>query len=385
MSSTDSLARELKGPVLVLGASGFVGANLMHTLSGTRSDVFGTASREPAWRLASLSAERLITVDLLARGNLTALLDRVQPATVFDCVAYGAYSFEQDIERMYQTNVVLKQELIERLLERGTHCYVHAGSSSEYGAQAAAPDEAVAAAPNSHYAVTKNAAAGLVYYAGHHRGLRCANLRLYSVYGPLEDRSRLIPTLVAHAAQRRLPPFVDPDTARDFLYVDDAVRAFLCAAVLLRPGHYGASFNIGSGRKTTIRELAFLAKHEFGLEAEPEFSTMAARPWDLKDWYANPARAAAQIAWRAEVLLDEGLGRTARWYAGLADVAIYERASKKRALDSVYSVSVIVACYKRRAGDPGDGRAPRARVRQTRRRLRDHLRERRQPRRFARR
>ena len=174
-------------------------------------------------------------------------------------------------------SIIADIESIERLLERGTHCYVHAGSSSEYGAQAAAPDETVAPAPNSHYAVTKNAAAGLVHYAGHHRGLRCANLRLYSVYGPLEDRSRLIPTLVAHAAQRRLPPFVDPDTARDFLYIDDAVRAFLCAAVLLRPDHYGASFNVGSGRKTTIRELAYLAKREFGLEAEPEFSTMSAR------------------------------------------------------------------------------------------------------------
>jgi dolichol-phosphate mannosyltransferase len=346
MSPTESLASELKGPILVLGASGFIGANLMHALCAARSDVFGTASREPAWRLAGLAADQLITVDLLARGNLTALLDRVQPETVFDCVAYGAYSFEQDVERMYQTNVMFKQELIERLLQRGTHCYVHAGSSSEYGAQAAAPDEAAAPTPNSHYAVTKSAAAGLVYYAGHHRGLRCANLRLDSVYGPLEDRSRLMPTLVAHAAQRRLPPFVDPDTARDFLYIDDAVRAFLCAAILLRPDDYGTSFNIGSGQKTTIRELAWLAKRHFALEAEPEFSTMPARGWDLTDWYANPARAAARFGWRAEVALDDGLGRTARWYAGLADVGMYERASKKRALDSVYSVSVVVACYK---------------------------------------
>ncbi len=116
MSSTDSLVRELHGPVLVLGASGFIGANLMRTLLASRSDVFGTASRDPAWRLADIDAERVITVDLLARGNLRTLLDRVQPATVFDCVAYGAYSFEQDIERMYQTNVLFKQELIEELL-----------------------------------------------------------------------------------------------------------------------------------------------------------------------------------------------------------------------------------------------------------------------------
>ncbi len=346
MSSTQSLARELHGPVLVLGASGFIGANLLRTLLESRSDVIGTASRDPAWRLADLDPGRVITVDLLARGNLRSLLDRVQPETVFDCVAYGAYSFEQDVERMYQTNVLLKQELIEELIRRGTHCYIHAGSSSEYGAHASAPGESQAPAPNSHYAVTKNAAAGLVYFSGKHRGLRCANLRLYSVYGPLEDRSRLMPTLVAEAAAQRLPPFVDPDTSRDFLYVDDAVRAFLSAAALLRPGWYGDSFNVGSGVKTTIRELAHLARREFRLDCEPEFSSMPARSWDVGDWYANPSRAAEVLGWRAQVALDEGLRRTARWYAELDDVALYERASKKRALDSVYSVTAIIACYK---------------------------------------
>ena len=142
MNAIESLARELHGPILILGASGFVGANLMRTVLAVRSDVLGTASRDPAWRLARLGGEHLITVDLLARGNVATLLDRVQPRTVFDCVAYGAYSFEQDAERMYQTNVLLKQELIEQLLRRGTHCYIHAGSSSEYGAGSAAPDEA---------------------------------------------------------------------------------------------------------------------------------------------------------------------------------------------------------------------------------------------------
>ena len=346
MNSTPSLARELHGPILVLGASGFIGANLQRTLLDSRSDVFGTASRDPAWRLADLDTDRVITVDLLARGNLRALLDRVQPQTVFDCVTYGAYPFEQDVERMYQTNVLFKQELIDELIRRGTYCYIHAGSSSEYGVHASAPAESQAPAPNSHYAVTKNAAAGLVYFSGKHRGLRCANLRLYSVYGPLEDRSRLMPTLVAAAAARCLPPFVGPDTSRDFLYVDDAVRAFLSAAVLLRPAGYGESFNVGSGVKTTIRELAQLAKQEFGLDCEPEFSSMPPRSWDLDDWYANPARAAEALGWRAEVSLEEGLRRTARWYADLADVESYERASKKRALDSVYSVTAIIACYK---------------------------------------
>ena len=70
MSSTTTLVRELHGPVLVLGASGFIGANLMRTLEAGRTDVFGTASRDPAWRLAEINPDRAITVDLLARGNL---------------------------------------------------------------------------------------------------------------------------------------------------------------------------------------------------------------------------------------------------------------------------------------------------------------------------
>ena len=346
MSSIDSLTRELRGPILILGASGFIGANLLHSLLAVRKDVFGTTSRDNAWRLASCGEDHVITVDLLARGNVTALLDRVQPSTVFDCVAYGAYSFEQDVERMFQTNIVFKQELAEQLVKRGTHCYIHAGSSSEYGAQSAGPDEDVALTPNSYYAVTKSAAANLVYFFGRHRGLRCANLRLYSVYGPLEDRSRLIPTLVASAAEGKLPPFVEPETSRDFVYVDDVTRAFLCAAVELRPDQYGRSFNIGSGRKTTIRELAYLAKSQFGIRAEPQFSTMPGREWDVEDWYANPARAGSVLNWQAGVSLEEGLDRTARWYGSLDDVKLYERASKKRALDRIYSVSAVIACYK---------------------------------------
>ncbi len=352
-------------------------------LRAVRSDAFGTASREPAWRLAAYGEDAVITVDLLARGNLTALLDRVQPATVFDCVAYGAYPFEQDIERMYQTNVVFKQELIERAAPVAARIATFTPAAPPNTARAPpVPTKTTPTAPNSHYAVTKNAAAGLVYFCGHHRGLRCANLRLYSVYGPLEDRSRLIPTLVAHAAEQRLPPFVDPETSRDFVYIDDAVRAFLCAAVLLRPEHYGESFNVGSGRKTTIRELAQLAKREFGIAAEPEFSSMPARSWDLADWYANPARAAEILGWRARSRARRGLAPHRPWYSALEDVSLYERASKKRAARQRLQRQRRHRLLQGRPGDPHHGRAAGADVHQARHRLRNHLRERRQSGRF---
>src|SRR5689334_7111662 len=183
--------RRLQGPVLVLGASGFIGANLLRMLLTYRDDVYGTTSRFPAWRLEGLPQTNVLMVDLLVDSNLDNLLDDVKPRTVFNCVAYGAYSFETDSQLIYQTNFNFTSKLLSRLEARHISAYLHAGSSSEYGDNASGPMESDMPAPNSDYAVSKVACANLIYYYGKRKGFPCANLRLYSVYGPLEDSSRL--------------------------------------------------------------------------------------------------------------------------------------------------------------------------------------------------
>src|SRR5258708_39236143 len=94
--------KKLQGPILVLGASGFVGANLLRTLAQVREDVVGTTTRMPAWRFEGLSPKHIRVVDLLVNSNLDALLGEVRPRTIFDCVAHGAYSFETNSELIYQ-------------------------------------------------------------------------------------------------------------------------------------------------------------------------------------------------------------------------------------------------------------------------------------------
>jgi dolichol-phosphate mannosyltransferase len=337
--------RQLQGPILVLGASGFVGANLFRALAAVRKDVFGTTTRLPAWRLEGIPEEQIRRVDLLVDSNLDALLDDVRPQTVFDCVAYGAYSFETDSQLIYQTNFHFITRLLARLETRAIACYVHAGSSSEYGDNSAGPDEQSAMAPNSDYAVSKVATANLIYYFGKRKKFPCANLRLYSVYGPYEDSSRLIPSVVRHGVEGRYPELVDPAVARDFIYTDDVIEAFLATTLHLRPEHYGESFNIGSGRQTTIGEVATIARELFGLQGEPSF-TMPPRSWDARQWYANTTRAREVLGWEARIDFREGLERSTAWYHTLPDKTQYERSSKKYGLDTVYSVSAIIACYK---------------------------------------
>jgi polyisoprenyl-phosphate glycosyltransferase len=336
----------LQGPVLVLGAGGFVGANLLRTLLLHRDDAYGTVFHAPAWRLDGVPARQVVLVDLLVDPCRDALLERLKPRTVFNCVGYGGYSFESDSELIYDTNFNLTAKVLKGLEALDLACYVHSGSSSEYGDRAAAPKEDDLPQPNSDYAVSKVACANLIWLYGKKKALPCANLRLFSAYGPLEDASRLIPTLVACGLEGRFPAFVDRDISRDFVYVDDVCEAYLDTAVNLRAPFFGDSFNIGGGHKTTIAEVAKAAAELFSISGEPVFGGMPRRKWDLVDWFSDQTKTSQVLGWKARTDFREGLRRTTDWYRTLEDRDRYHRASKQFGLDSVRSVSAVVACYK---------------------------------------
>ncbi len=340
-----SYVRALRGPILVTGASGFVGANLFKTIAAIRSDVFAVVRREKNWRLAEVKDERVIAVDLNDYAAAKNLLNSVAPQTVFDCAAYGAYSFEEDANLIYQTNFQSIVNFVELLAEKPFAAFIHAGSSSEYGTNCAAPSEDSLCEPNSPYSVSKLAVANYLRFMGKQRSFPCVNLRLYSVYGPLEDTSRLLPNLLRQALAGKLPPLVDPRTSRDFIHVEDVCASFIMAAAKMHPGLYGENFNIGTGIKTTIADLADITRRVFNVAAEPQFGTMEGRAWDLSDWYADPRKASEQLGWKSQVTLENGLRMMALWVEQLSDGDLVA-ASKKNIKLRKRSVSAIIACYK---------------------------------------
>jgi dolichol-phosphate mannosyltransferase len=345
-SAVEAKIKRLQGPILVLGASGFVGANLLRALLAHREDVCGTVFHAPAWRLEGVPERNILVADLLVDANLDDVLGRVKPRTIFNCVAYGAYSFEADNDLIYETNFNLTAKLLGRLETRGIACYVHSGSSSEYGDSAAGPHEDDLPKPNSDYAVSKVACANLLRYYGKKKRLPCANLRLFSAYGPFEDSSRLIPTLVKAGCEGTYPPFVNGSISRDFVYIDDVVEAYVDTALNLREPCFGDSFNIGSGVKTTIVDVAKIAAGVFSIPGEPSYGSMEQRAWDVLDWFSDQKKTEAVLGWKARTSFKEGLARTSAWYRGLEDKEKYQQSSKKFGLDTVRSVSAIVACYK---------------------------------------
>jgi dolichol-phosphate mannosyltransferase len=345
MTNLSSDIALLRGPILITGAAGFVGANLFLKIFAVRQDVYALVHRDKSWRLADVPDSNVLHVDVNDPAALTHVLDTLAPQTVFDCVAYGAYSFEQDPSLIYQTNFNSIVSITSLLARRSLSAFVHAGSSSEYGMNSAAPSEDGHCEPNSHYAVSKFAVAEYLKYMGKMHNFPCANLRLYSVYGPLEDGSRLVPNLLRHAISGTLPPFVEPETSRDFVHVDDVCAAFIAAAVRMNPSLYGESFNIGTGNKTTIRELAEMTRELFDVAEAPRFGSMEGRSWDMPDWFADPGKAKQLLGWEANIALADGLRATSKWVQTLSADELAQR-SKRTANKRKRSVSAIIACYK---------------------------------------
>jgi dolichol-phosphate mannosyltransferase len=299
---------------LVTGAGGFIGAALAHRLlAGGWDATLLVGPDTDRWRLASLAGNApVVEVDLRDAGAVAATVGAARPEVVFHLAAHGAYSWQQSLPRMIETNVAGIAHVAEAALDAGARAIVNAGSSSEYGLMDHAPREHELPEPNSAYAVTKAAATLYGGWVARQREAAITTLRLYSAYGPWEEPRRLIPALVVAAVEGRLPPFADPAIARDFVYVEDILDAFLLAAEHARPGE-GAVYNVGSGHQTTLRELAEIARRVFGIAEQPAWAAFPARQWDTDVWVADPGRIGRELGWSARTPLDEGLATTAAW------------------------------------------------------------------------
>ena len=338
---------KLKGPILILGASGFIGSYLFKLLLANRSDIFGTASKIPSWRLENISDEHILTGDLLVDENLNYVLSKIKPQTIFNCLSFGAYSFEVNPELIYLTNFNLTSKILSLISKMNISSYIHAGSSSEYGLNSTAPKENDIKKPNSHYAVSKLSTSYLINYFGKINQIPCANLRLYSVYGPFEDSSRLISTVIQKGELGSYPNFVDPEISRDFIYVEDACEAFIDVANNLLPKHYGESFNVGTGTCTKIKEIAALSKKIFNIKTSPTFC-MKKKDWDLdSNWQSDSTKIRTELNWSHKHSLENGFIKTVDWYRSLHNKQAYIALTKKFGQPcNIFSITAVIACYK---------------------------------------
>lgn len=337
--------KKLEGPIFVFGASGFIGANIIRDIFTVRKDCYAiTHDANSAWRLKLLDvpSPNIVHCDITSSISVKNIFEEYKPKTIFNLAAYGAYSKQSNVNLTYETNVNGTVNILESC--EGISAYVHAGSSSEYGTNCSAPLETDPVEPNSHYAVSKVSAAYMIQYYARYKKVPAVNLRLYSIYGYWEEPDRLIPVMIERAREGGYPNLVEKEISRDFVFVTDCVEAFVDAALTMRPEISGKSYNICSGKKTTLGELVDLVRDEFHIKAEPVWGGMQNRKWDLKDWFGNPENTNRDLGWKVQTSLREGLRATYDWHEQIGYADRIMPAFKNTRLNA--KISAIIACYK---------------------------------------
>jgi dTDP-L-rhamnose 4-epimerase len=171
----------------------------------------------------------------------------------------------------------------------------------------------------SIYALGKYDQERMCLLVGRHLGIPTVALRLFNVYGSRQALSNPYTGVLAIFASRLLNgrrPIVFEDglQRRDFVSVHDVVRAF--AAALGRDEAVGSVINVGSGRSSSVREVAERLAAVLGREdLEPEV-VQQYRVGDIRHCFADISRARELLGYEPFVALDDGLSRLAGWLAG---------------------------------------------------------------------
>lgn len=300
--------------IIITGCTGFVGANLAKRLVNDGHNVHLFVRQEyKDWRIKNIlpyvQVHRINLLDLELLRNIVA---GIRPDWVFHLAAYGAYSWQGDLSLAVQTNFLGTVNLVEACRSAGFEAFINTGSSSEYGFKDHAPVETEGVDPNSYYAVTKASATLFCRYTAKRYNLYIPTLRLYSVYGPYEEPNRLIPTIILHGLKDLLPPLVDPEIGRDYVYMRDVEQAYLLLASQ-SVEMSGEIYNLGTGIQTSLREVVNVARRVFNLSVEPQWGTMPKREWDTTIWRANNANLLG-AGWQPEFTFEQGFRLTVDWF-----------------------------------------------------------------------
>jgi UDP-glucuronate 4-epimerase len=308
--------------VLVTGAAGFVGSNVVEHFLARGDRVRGVDCLDDYYdvrrKRANLEPLRRHPGFVFLEGDLRSAETCALAVAGADVVVHlaarpGVRASVEDPRRTYDMNVMATISLLEGMRAAGLARIVFGSTSSVYGGDAPLPfrEEAPSSRPLSPYAASKRACELLIASYVEIHGMGAVTLRLFTVYGPRGRPDMSVGRFVESALSGKpVPLYGDGSVTRDFTYIDDIARGVVLAADRVRPSDLHL-VNLGGSERSSIQDLIAIVERATGkrlaLDRKPRSQGDAPTTW------ASVERARELLGWSPEIKLQEGVARTVAW------------------------------------------------------------------------
>ncbi len=270
-------------------------------------DDFSTGKRE---RLAPLPGVEVMEGDVACRETVRAALRGVSEVVHLAALA-SVPRAEDEPALAARSNIAGTLAVLEAARREAVSALVYASSCSVYGDFGDGPiPEDAPLGPQSVYAATK--LAGERHVLLHHRtgGPPGIALRFFNVYGPGQSAASSYSGVLARFAAvaragGRPEIHGDGKQTRDFIFVEDVVRALLLGLRRVSSDAGGQAFNIGTGTAASVLDIWRKVAAASGCRSEPVFGPL--RPGDVRHARADTRKARQLLAFRARTRLDAGI------------------------------------------------------------------------------
>jgi dTDP-glucose 4,6-dehydratase len=325
--------------ILVTGGAGFIGSALVrHLIANTSHQVLNVDAVTYAGNLESLRSVAdsnrygFLRADIGDSGAMRAAIRDFRPEVVTHLAAESHVDRSIDGPAAFiQTNIVGTFVLLSEVLSywRGLEAadqaafrFHHISTDEVFGSLGAEGffTETTPYSPRSPYSASKASSDHLVRAWHDTYGLPTLITNCSNNYGPYHFPEKLIPLMIIKGlAGKPLPIYGKGDNVRDWLFVEDHVRAL---TAVFENGAPGETYIIGGRAERTNLEVVTricacldrLRPRADGLSYASQITYVTDRPGHDHRYAIDPSRLERTLGWRASVTFDEGIEATARWY-----------------------------------------------------------------------
>jgi CDP-glucose 4,6-dehydratase len=299
--------------VLITGIGGFVGSHLAERLLTLGSNIYGISKTQPQ---VIINAKKILRVNIVDHEAISRF---IKDSKINICFHLAGESLVESGQKnpysTYKVNIEGTLNILESALKHKMDKVIIASTSHVYGKNKVPYFESYMPRPTRPYETSKACTDLIAQSYAETFNIPVLIPRFVNIYGPGDlNFYRLIPKTIKSVLFNKSPKMWGGDILRDYMYVDDAIEAYLMLAKIdIEKVKGGRVFNFGSSNvisvSNLIKKIIKISDRPYKIDKIEDY-----RVGEIKSQYVSCRKANKLLGWEPKVSLDDGLAKTIKWY-----------------------------------------------------------------------